>query len=296
MFANAIEKVSLFTRPVNTIMRNYGSNNIIPGSATLFFINEDGYALTCRHVLDLLISSDRVNKQYQQFLQEKNTLPLTAPDNTIALRNLEEKYKYYFGTTIQLKVNFIDCVDQITGFTWFTHPTLDLAIIKFNGFTKKMYPEPATFLKNTESIRPGSSFCRLGFPFPEFTNFTYNAETDDIVWTQQGVTQSPRFPIDGMVTRFLGTDNQQTYGIELSTPGLRGQSGGPLFDEKGLVCGMQFSTKHMHLGFDIENKPMMINNQIKNVSDYSFMHLGQCIHINVIKDFLNQQKVKFYEG
>lgn len=296
MFADAIEKVAQFTRPVNTIMRTYGSDNIIPGSATLFFLNEEGYALTCRHVLELLFSSDKINKQYQQFGQEKNALPPADPFNNPALRNLEEKYKYYSGTAIQLKVNFIDCVDQMSGFTWFNHPTLDLAIIKFNGFNKRMYNEPAVFIKDTKTIRPGTQLCRLGFPFPEFTNFAYNAATDDIVWTQQGVTQTPRFPIDGMVTRFLGAFNQPPYGIELSTPGLRGQSGGPLFDEKGLVCGMQFSTKHMYLGFDIENKPMMINNQIKNVSDYSFMHLGQCIHVEAIKAFLNEHKVKFYEA
>jgi len=33
-----------------------------------------------------------------------------------------------------------------------------------------------------------------------------------------------------MVTRFLGDPTQGIYGVEMSTPGLRGQSGGPLFD------------------------------------------------------------------
>ena len=97
-----------------------------------------------------------------------------------------------------------------------------------------------------------------------------------------------------MVTRFLA-ENNQLYGIEMSTPGLRGQSGGPLFDEKGIVYGMQFSTKHLHLGFDLVDKEIMVNNGIKKVSDYSFLHLGQCIHADAIKAFLKHHDVKFYE-
>jgi len=42
----------------------------------------------------------------------------------------------------------------------------------------------------------------------------------------------------------------EIMGIELSTPGLRGQSGGPLFNSEGIICGMQSSTNHLHLGFE----------------------------------------------
>ena len=60
MFENAIESISTFTRPVNTILRTYSGKQIIPGSATLFFVNEEGYAITCKHVIDLLASSSRI--------------------------------------------------------------------------------------------------------------------------------------------------------------------------------------------------------------------------------------------
>ena len=81
----------------------------------------------------------------------------------------------------------------------------------------------------------------------------------------------------------------------MSTPGLRGQSGGPLFNEKGTICGMQFYTKHLHLGFDMEDKEIWVENKQKKVSDYSFIHLGQCIHANTMKAFLKQHQVKYYE-
>ena len=143
-------------------------------------------------------------------------------------------------------------------------------------------------------MRQGEFLCRLGFPFPEFSNYIFNDATDDIEWSKEGIAASPRFPIEGMVTRFLG-DESKVYGIELSTPGLKGQSGGPLFNKDGIVYGMQFSTKHLHLGFDIVDKEIISGNQAKKVSDYSFLHLGQCIHVEIIKEFLREKNVKYDE-
>jgi hypothetical protein len=205
------------------------------------------------------------------------------------------KYKYSADTIVQIKNTFLDCVDTMSGFTWHLHPKYDLAILKFNDYKTLHYAGYATFLKNTAAIKQGKFLCRLGFPFPEFTNFKYNEITDDIEWTTEGNQSSPRFPIEGMVTRFLGEENQ-LYGIELSTPGLKGQSGGPLFNEKGSIYGMQFSTKHLHLGFDLVDKEILIDNTTKKISDYSFIHLGQCIHVDIIKKFLEEKEVVFYEG
>ena len=44
MFKDAIERVAHFTRPIHTILRTYAGKQIIPGAATLFFVNEEGYA------------------------------------------------------------------------------------------------------------------------------------------------------------------------------------------------------------------------------------------------------------
>lgn len=293
MFISAIERVSKFTRPVNSIIRTYGGKQLIPGSSTLFFVNESGYAITCRHVVELLGNAEHMNAQFSQFRAERNSI-LPGSKQKAQLKGLEIKYKYQADTVIQVKNNFVDCVDSMSGFTCHTHPTLDLAIIKFNDYKNIHYQDCARFLRDTSRIKQGKFLCRLGFPFPEFNNFIFNAATDDIEWTNQGISRSPQFPIEGMVTRFLA-DQQQLYGIELSTPGLRGQSGGPLFDEKGTVYGMQFSTKHLHLGFDLVDTEILVNNGVKKISDYSFLHLGQCIHADAIKNFLRQHQVPFYE-
>ena len=295
MFINAIEEVSKYTRPIHTIMRTYGGKQLIPGAATIFFVNQNGYAITCKHVVELIASADSINQNFNNFKQERQQI-INHPKYRQLLKGLELKYKLQPDSIIQIKNNFVDSVDSMSGFTWHLHPTLDLAILKFNDFGKIHYQDCAKFLKEGEHIKQGKFLCRLGFPFPEFSNYTFNTNTDDIEWTTTGVNVSPRFPLEGMVTRFLADPQNGLYGIELSTPGLRGQSGGPLFDDKGTVCGMQFSTKHLHLGFDLEDKEIMINNNVKKVTDYSFIHLGQCIHVNVIKAFLAEHGVEFFEA
>ena len=57
MFVDAIETAIRFTRPIHFISRNYGSETVIPGTATLFFVNAQGWAFTCRHVVQQLVSA-----------------------------------------------------------------------------------------------------------------------------------------------------------------------------------------------------------------------------------------------
>ena len=237
-----------------------------------------------------------MNKNFQQFKTERDALTGSGGKFKKKLRELEQKYKYTEGVTVQIKNTFMNCVDKMTGFEANLHPTEDVAIIKFQGFESLPYKGYATFLKDSSSIKQGKFLCRLGFPFPEFSNFKYNNDKDDIEWVDEGKKDTPRFPIDGMITRGLVDANGVKKGIEMSTPGLRGQSGSPLFDQSGIVYGMQSSTHHLHLGFDIKDKEIRGGSKIKKVSNHPFLHLGNCVHVDVIKSFLKEKEIKYYES
>ena len=295
MFVKAIEDVGQFTRPIHTITRNHNETIVNRGAATLFFVNENGVAVTCKHVVDLISKRAAINLHYDHFIREKALL-IPNENYDIRIKALEEKYNIKNDSIVQLLERFVDCTTDATlQYRWINHPQYDLSILIFDNFKNPGYQSHATFLKDTTSLKQGKFLCRLGFPFPEFMNFKYNDTKDSIEWTNEGQNSTPRFPIEGMLTRHLADANGM-YGIELSTPGLKGQSGGPLFNEQGLVCGMQSMTKHLHLGFDMKEFELNTGGKPITVSNQPFLHVGHCIHADIIKAFLKANNIKYYEA
>jgi len=294
MFVNAIEEVGKFTRPIHTISRNYNEKVISPGAATLFFVNESGCAITSRHVMDLIGHRAAINANYQKFKEEKAQIGKQKFNQR--LKELEAKYNYTPDSIVQLSEIFVGCTTEPNlRYRWVNHPKYDLSIVIFEDFKNSAYQSHATFLKDTSELKQGKFLCRLGYPFPEFTNYSYNEKTDDIGWTNTGQIETPRFPMEGMLTRHLMEDGK-IFGLELSTPGLKGQSGGPLFTTQGLICGMQSSTNHLHLGFDMKNFRYSTGGKTIAVTNQPFLHVGHCIHADVIKDFLKANRITYYEA
>jgi hypothetical protein len=150
------------------------------------------------------------------------------------------------------------------------------------------------FAGDTSVLKPGKYLCRYGFPFPEFTNFSYDEAADTINWTKSGRLDTPAFPIEGMVTRNIEDEYHKTVGFEMSTPGLRGQSGGPVFDNEGKVWGMQCATAHLDLDFDVDQE-VIREGVKKRIKDSAFLHVARCIHVDVLKSFMRENGVSFSE-
>jgi len=268
MFVDAIEIVGGFTRPIFTIGRKYGSSKVTPGAGTMFFVNDQGWALTTRSIAQVILKATEIDRRYADFCKEKNAI-LRAENFEDELKVLETKYNYTDKSIAQMKVSFFDCVDKFTGFECKLHNKYDIAAIKMDGWEKVLYKGHAVFAGQGDEIKPGKSVCRIGYPFPEFTNFAYDVEKDDICWTNEGKKVSPRFPMNGMVTRLL-SDGTALAGIEVGTVGPMGLNGSPLFDKNGTIYGMQVGL-----------------NKLK---------LCQCIHVDIIKDFLTKENIPFFEG
>ena len=294
MFVSAIEEVSKFTRPIHFVTRNYKNNTGTAGTATMFFVNELGVAITCKHVTDILGKVKPVKDQYVQFLKERNSIAKTRQFDR-HLKELELKYQFTNDITVDIIAVLMEVTSEpFINYRWIDHPTFDLSILVLDNFKGPLYSSYAYFAKESSQLKQGKFLCRLGYPFPEFTNFEFDPAGEELKWKTTGVKTTPRFPIEGMLTRHVSIQGR-IAGVELSTPGLRGQSGGPLFDKEATIYGMQVSTNHLHLGFDMKNHEIVSNGRKFKVDNQPFLHVGHCLHVDVIKEFLRQHNIKFYE-
>ena len=59
MFVKAIENVSRFVRSISFVKR-LNNDELTSGSATLFFVNDEGVAITCKHVANTIIEFEKL--------------------------------------------------------------------------------------------------------------------------------------------------------------------------------------------------------------------------------------------
>jgi len=161
-------------------------------------------------------------------------------------------------------------------------PAADLAIGRLD-------PVPGDFvtatpvLKNPAvGIEPGRSLCRLGFAFTKV-----KATFDESVAAFRVEGEVPYFPLEGMFTRIVDAGpapdrKVHVRFIETSSPGLRGQSGGPLFDVEGRVWGIQSRTQHLALGFNPEAEIAGRKTQVPQ-----FINLGLAVHVGTLIEILD---------
>jgi len=156
----------------------------------------------------------------------------------------------------------------------------------FDGNTISHYP---VFRNPKHDIPPGTSLCRLGYPFSRITG-TFD-ESINQFRIADGVIPMPRFPNDGIHTRTMikidETSGRQAQFLETSSAGLLGQSGGPIFDINGYICALQSATVHLPLGFS-----PVIKQGNKEITEHQFMHVGVGAHVIEIVRFLEENAIQ----
>ena len=75
--------------------------------------------------------------------------------------------------------------------------------------------------------------------------------------------------------------------FETSAPGLRGQSGGPIFDGDGRIWGIQSETTSYELGFSPE---------VKGEPEHQFLNVGKAVDSSTVCSFLDGLGVSYQTG
>ena len=274
MFADACEKAMKFTRPVIISSRTFDGRTL-SGCATFFMVNRDGWALTAGHVFGSNIKFNEDRKKIEEYNRKRANGEDSGPADPDWITN----HSFWWGW------------DNVRIAEAYVNMEVDLALCKLDGFQPDMVREYPVF-KDPEKLRPGTSLCRTGFPFiKDVTEFDEKTGGFRI---KKGVLPMAFFPNEGIHTRniFMGRsrdgDFEKLY-VETSSPGIKGQSGGPIFDKNGCIAGMQAFTQHFALDF----RPSTVNDKGETVEVNQFMNIGVGVHVKTIRAILDSKGVKY---
>ena len=274
MFADACEKAMKFTRPVIISTRTFDGRTH-SGCATFFIVNRDGWALTAGHVFASNIKFNEDRKKIEEYNRKRANGEDPGPADPDWITN----HSFWWGW------------DNVRIAEAYVNMEVDLALCKLDGFKPDMVREYPVF-KDPEKLRPGTSLCRTGFPF--INDVTEFDEKTGGFRIKKGVLPMAFFPNEGIHTRniFMGRsrdgDFEKLY-VETSSPGIKGQSGGPIFDKNGCIAGMQSFTQHFALDF----RPSAVNEKGETVEVNQFMNIGVGVHVKTIRAILDSKGVKY---
>lgn len=262
MFVDAITTATSFTFPL-IISNKYQDGSISSHLGSFVLLNEEGWIVTAAHIIgETKKHLDHV-QEYRNYLHGEGVVI-----NPKWILN----HSLWFGADHHFISEF---------HLW---PENDLAIGQIKNFepsVNQRYPK----IIDSRAVRSGRSLCKLGFPFYEiqasFEGNTFHYSPD--------IFPIPHFPLDGILTRELSGGSApwgEIKWLETSTPGLLGQSGGPLFDTEGNLWGIQSMTRHLPLGFaPAATKGSSTVDQ--------FINMGWSVHPEVICNFLDKYQVNY---
>lgn len=287
MFADAYEKAAQFTYPLIVLTRRF-DGRVQSSLGAFVVLNSDGWIATAAHLLDTEVLYQKHSVEVAAYMQE-----IAAIESDERLRPKEKaKRKHRLRSDPEWLINhcFICGRGDISVTAARTIPEGDLAVARLEGFdptTVKAYP----VIKKPSGLRCGTSLCRLGFPF-DTMEATFDEEAN-CFRLPPGERTFTRFPIEGIYTRDVlvespGGSGYRAKFLETSSPGLRGQSGGPIFDTKGTVWGIQSRTFHFPLGFSPK-----VKKDGREVEENQFLNVGWGVHPEVLVAFLEDNKVEF---
>lgn len=287
MFADACKLAARYTYPVVTARRHF-DRTILCGCAAFVVLNEQGWIATAAHLLsaddDLQRSSRELSDYYGKIRNIRREPRLTSKEKRTIISRLKTDPKWvtdvsYWWGREGVRLREVRLL-----------PEADLAVGRLEPFDPERF-RPFPVLKDPASLDVGTPLCKLGYPFQR-VKASYDESGGEIRFAPGSLPQSG-FPMEGMYTRTLsaGWSTDGRYEIkflETSTPGLTGQSGGPLFDSRGTLWGVQSRTD-VH-SFRVRTRTP----GGKRTADETLsLNLGVAIHPELLVRYLTDSEIRF---
>lgn len=281
MFAKAYEIAASFTRPIIISMRFY-DNSVECINGAFVVLNDEGWIITAAHLFEPYFAFKQHSKQVAAIEQDKS---LAREQKNKKLRKVVPNPRWITNISFwwSWKGVTIKDVKRL--------PEGDIVVGRLEPFEKAMVNAYPIIKDPSKGLTPGTSLCKLGYPFHQITA-SFDEEKNEFKLAPE-VLPLPRFPIEGIFTRNVvgGHSKDGKYEIkflETSSPGLRGQSGGPIFDTNGTVWAIQIRTAHLPLGFSPKAKK-----NDREVEEHQFLNVGLGAHPELIVAFLADNGITF---
>ena len=286
MFSKAYEIASYYTQPIIISLRFF-DKSIECAIGAFIVLNEAGWIATAEHIWHSKFAFQKHQKEiadYEIRVQaiEQDSI-LTEKQKKHKLKQVKSNPKWITNHSFWWGRDGVTLKD-IKGL-----PQADLLIGRLDPFDKSWIKGYPTIKDPTKKMNPGTSVCKLGFPFHE-VKATFD-ETSSSFKLDPDAVPLPLFPIEGIYTRNLiaGKSKDGKFDIkflETSSPGLRGQSGGPIFDIEGTILAIQSRTHHFLLGFSPK-----VKRDGKEVEENQFLNAGLGVHTELLVAFLKDNGV-----
>jgi len=287
MFNKAYNIANKFTHPLIVTLRFF-DNTIEGGLGSFIILNEEGWCMTAAHNFGaaFIFNQHQIEiKEYQEKVDKINSNTQIKYKRRQALaRAIKPNKKWLTDFAILLGGKPINIIQHII------YGENDIAFFQLdpqaiNGQT--IFPK----IKNSNNISPGTSLCKLGFPFVEVKP-TFDAVTK-LFTLPPNLLPIPLFPIEGIYTRNLlqgktADGSMDILFLETSSPGLKGQSGGPIFDTDGNVYAIQSKNVTLPLGF---KGTVEVNG--KKIEENQFFNVGIGVHPTTIELLLKKHNIKY---
>jgi hypothetical protein len=286
MFATACKLASRYTYPVIMARRHFDRTTKW-GCAAFVVLNEQGWIATAAH---LLAAEDALQRSCREISDYSGKIHAIRQDPRLSYQKKRQKIS-------RLKAN-PKWVTNVT-FWWGQDgihlrevrllPEADLAVGRLEPFDPERF-RPFPVLKDPASLDVGTTLCKLGYPFQRI-KVSYD-ETGGEFRLATGPLPLAGFPTEGIYTRTLsaGKSSDGRYEIkflETSSPGITGQSGGPLFDSRGTLWGVQSRTD-MHSIRILARTPGKARSEDEVLS----LNLGVAIHPELLVNYLADNGIR----